>query len=100
MRELNGNWKIGIKFLWGEARHSVQLAQNGQELKGRYRSQYSEQEVRGRVVDDRVEMEVGIYYQGVGTTYRFRGKCEGEVLRGEVELGEYGTATWEAERLA
>lgn len=99
MGELNGNWKVGIKFLRGEARHSVQLAQDGQELKGRYRSQYGEQEVRGRVIGDQVEMEVGIYYQGVGATYRFRGRCEGKTLRGEVELGEYGTATWEAERV-
>lgn len=99
MSDLSGSWEIRLKFLLGEARHSAHLEQEGEALKGRYRSQFGEQEVRGRIRGDEVEMRVGIHYQACGAGYGFRGKVEGEVMRGKVDLGEYWTGQWEAKRV-
>ena len=69
MGDLSGNWEVQVRFVRGEARHAVQLQQDGEQLSGRYRSHFGEHEVRGRVRQGKVEMAVGIYYQGVGTRY-------------------------------
>jgi L-seryl-tRNA(Ser) seleniumtransferase len=98
MVNLSGAWIVRIRFALGEARHSMQLEQQGEELKGRYRSLYGEREVRGQVRDGQVHLRVPIYYQGVGVTYGFSGRLNGDQLSGEVDLGEYWKATWEAER--
>ena len=99
MDDLSGSWEITLNFLMGEARHSVDLVQEGDELKGRYRSQFGEQEVRGRVRGSEVEMRVGIHYQHCGATYGFRGKVEGDVIQGEVDLGEYWTGRWKGRKV-
>lgn len=100
MSDLSGSWEIKLSFILGEARHSVVLEQEGEELKGKYRSQFGEQEVRGRVRGSEVEMRVGIYYQHCGATYGFRGKVEGSSIKGEVDLGEYWTGGWEGRKVS
>jgi hypothetical protein len=98
MSKLTGDWQFEIQFLRGTARHVARLEQSGEELEGRYRAQYGEHELHGRIDGDTVEMTVGIHYQGCGTTYAFRGTVLGDAMQGEVGLGEYGSARWEARR--
>jgi len=99
MSDLSGDWDFKLKFIMGETRHSAHLEQEGEELKGRYRSQFGEQAVQGRVKGEEVEMRVRINYQHVGATYQFQGKWAGDAMQGEVDLGEYWTAKWEAEKV-
>jgi hypothetical protein len=98
METLTGDWQIEIQFVRGSARHAVRLEQTDAALQGRYRSQFAEHELHGRVEGDSVAMEVGIHYQRCGTTYAFRGTAAGDTMQGEVGLGEYGSARWEARR--
>ena len=98
MSALTGNWRVDLEFVRGRARHAACLEQVGEELRGRYRSAFGEHAVSGRVRDAVVEMQVDIHYQGVGTGYSFRGRVDGSRMSGEVGLGEYGRARWEARR--
>lgn len=98
MSSLTGDWQIEIRFVRGTARHAVHLEQADETLQGRYRSQFADHELRGRVEGDRVDMDVGIHYQHCGVRYAFRGTVAGDVMQGEVGLGEYGSARWEARR--
>ena len=97
-RTLTGDWRIDIDFVAGTASHTAHLEQEGETLSGRYRSQYGNHEIQGRVVGDEVEMRVGIHYQGCGTQYVFRGRIQGDRMDGEVNLGEYWSGSWKAQR--
>ena len=99
MGDLSGTWKVHIRFVRGEAKHSMQIEQQGGELQGRYRSQYGVRPLNGSLDNGQVRFRVPVHYQAVGTTYGFCGRLEGEVLRGEVDLGEYGRGQWEAQRV-
>lgn len=99
MSDLNGAWKVQIRFVRGAAEHSMQLEQSGDEIRGGYRSQYGAREIRGSVSGGNVQLRVPVHYESVGTTYSFSGQLDGDVLRGKVDLGEYGTGTWEAQRV-
>ena len=99
MSKLSGDWLVELNFVRGEARHAMRLEQEGEALKGCYRSLFGTHEVRGRRQGEVVEMQVGINYQGVGTTYLFQGTLQGDSMQGEVDLGEYWKATWKAQRV-
>ena len=93
-----GPWMVHIRFVRGEATHSMQVDQDGEVLQGRYRSQYGERTMEGCVEGDRIRLRVPMHYQAVGTTYGFEGTLEGETLQGRVDLGEYWQGEWEAKR--
>ncbi|MGY8825250.1 MAG: hypothetical protein ACKVJG_15155 [Candidatus Latescibacterota bacterium] len=99
MSDLSGAWKIQIRFVRGSAEHSMQVEQSGDEIKGVYRSQYGARDLSGSISAGKVQLRVPVHYESVGTTYSFSGQLDGDVLRGEVDLGEYWTGTWEAQRV-
>jgi len=100
MSTLTGHWHVDIEFLRGTARHTVQLEQEGERLRGRYRSTYAEYEATGTVsADGAVELCVPVNHQHVGARYTFRGIASGDAISGELDLGEYWTATWKAKRV-
>ena len=49
MMSLKGSWMVHIRFVRGDATHSMQVEQDGEVLQGRYRSQYGERTMEGRV---------------------------------------------------
>ena len=99
MMNVEGSWMVHVRFVRGDATHSMQLEQDGEVLQGRYRSQYGERTIEGRVEGDLIRLYVAMHYQAVGTTYRFEGTLEGEMLQGRVDLGEYWQGEWEAKRV-
>lgn len=99
MKSLTGDWHIDIDFVCGSTRHTAHLEQEGEELKGRYRSPFAEYEVRGRAGGDgAVELHVSVGFQHVGAHYAFRGRVAGDRLAGQLDLGEYWSAAWKATR--
>ena len=98
MGALDGDWQVDIEFLYGRARHAVHLVQTGNDLTGRYRSQYGEHEVSGHVDGDHVELCVSIHHQHVGARYGFEGELADGAISGAVDLGEYWSGTWTAAR--
>ncbi len=99
MAIFSGEWEIDVDFIGARARHGAHLSQAGSAISGRYRSQYGEYEVGGRVVGEDIDMSVDIQYQGVGATYRFTGKASGDRIQGEVDLGEYWKGRWSGSRV-
>lgn len=98
MTGIEGSWVVHIRFVRGEVAHSMQVEQEGDVLQGRYRSQYGERRLEGRIEGDRIRFRVPMHYQAVGATYGFDGKLDGKILRGRVDLGEYWQGEWEAKR--
>ena len=81
------------------ARHALHLEQEGEELSGRYYSPYGDYQVSGRLAPNgTVSFGVPVQHQHVGAHYSFNGSLAGQVMQGEVDLGEYWSGTWRAER--
>ena len=99
MRELSGKWQVALRFISGEVSPELLLEQEGEVLKGLYRSTYGEYVLHGSVRHGVVQMQVGIYYQGVGVNYSFQGQIESDRIKGAVDLGEYWEGVWEARRV-
>jgi hypothetical protein len=99
--DLSGDWRLEVTFLRGTASHSLHLEQEGERVRGRYRTQYGEQDIAGHVDGDgTVHLRSSVHHEACGAPYLFTGTAQDACLAGDLALGEYWTARWRAERLA
>ncbi|MEA3407121.1 MAG: aminotransferase class V-fold PLP-dependent enzyme [Chloroflexota bacterium] len=98
--DLSGVWHIEAEYALGKSRHSVTLEQEGTELTGDYRSQYSRTNVQGSIKGDEISFSTVLGCQANKTTYTYTGTVEDEqTMSGQLDLGEFGEGTWRAERI-
>jgi len=93
-----GDWRVEIAFCLGSAQHSVHWRQDGEAISGRYQSSYGTHEASGAVNGDQICFRYEMAPRPNSMTATFVGRIEGDRMRGEVDLGEYGSATWSARR--
>lgn len=98
-QELSGRWTITIQFLKGTAEHQMTLIQNGSELTGSYQGQYTSGEITGTVTGSQVEFFTLLKYEGSNLQYKFSGELQNGTMSGTVDLGEYWSAEWKAEKI-
>ncbi|MFB3827575.1 MAG: aminotransferase class V-fold PLP-dependent enzyme [Bryobacteraceae bacterium] len=95
---VSGEWDVEIRFVRGEASHSLFLEERDGRIVGRHRGELLSGEVRGSREGGRVLLRSTHRYEGTALAYRFEGALEGAGMVGEVDLGEYGRARFTARR--
>lgn len=97
---LAGAWELDLKFVSGSARHTLvfDTAAAGR-LQGLHIGLHAKGKVKGKTDGQNIEFVSVLPVEGMQLQYRFRGSIHGERLSGEVELGEFGRATWSARRM-
>jgi D-glucosaminate-6-phosphate ammonia-lyase len=111
MPELSGEWALRVQFLHGERKHRLLLHQDGATVTGRHVSDQFEGDVAGRVDGTEVNLGLRARYEGSTISYRLKGTAGNGRMQGHVVLGsgsdhhlgpvnleQFGTASWEAER--
>ena len=93
-----GDWTIHLRFLYGEATHSVTLKQNGDQLSGRYRGQFSSSDATGCVHGTEITFRAALRHQASSAPYAYTGIVDGDTMGGTVDMGEYWTGQWTAQR--
>ena len=98
LRDLSGEWSVDLQFASGSARHTLTIKADGNNLTGTHNGRALVGKLQGSIDGDRVRFSSSMPYEGVVLRYAFIGSVEGEHMSGEVELGEYGRARWNAQR--
>jgi len=65
---------------------------------GTHEGEFASGDLSGTVAGGTVRFQSGYATEGTRVTFQFTGKAEGTKMSGTVGLGEYGEATWTAER--
>lgn len=99
LANVDGQWNLNIRFVCGSADHRLVFEQKDQTLVGTHRGDILSGELRGSVEGPEVRFVSRQRYEGSGLTYDFVGKLENDRLSGTVQMGEYGSAEWTAERM-
>jgi seryl-tRNA(Sec) selenium transferase len=97
--DVAGRWDVDVAYSSGTARHRLTLVTNGHRVEGTHIGRKLEGVVSGTVSGDRVQLRSSLPVQGTRLDYRFEGTIHGQMIEGEVDLGEYGKARWKARRL-
>ena len=98
MANVDGQWKLKIDYFSGSADHRLVFEQKETELMGTHGGDVLTGDLRGTVEGPEVRFRSRHRYEGTTLGYEFVGRLEGDRLSGTVEMGEYGTAQWTAER--
>ncbi|MCC7153390.1 MAG: hypothetical protein IT161_02375 [Bryobacterales bacterium] len=93
-----GQWDVHIDFGRGAATHSIALEQDGAKLVGTHRGEFYSGDLTGSISGASVKFASAMRVHGTRLTYDFTGKLESDKINGSVDLGEYGAATFVAQR--
>ena len=98
MADVDGQWHVAIQYSLGSASHELAFEQKEGKLTGTHRGDIMIGEIRGSVDGPQVRFSSRHRYEGTSIGYNFTGTLENGKLSGTVDMGEYGTAPWTAER--
>ena len=93
-----GQWVLDMQFSRGSATHSLVLEQHGDELVGTHRAEFVSGDLTGTIHADKIHFHSVQKIEGQILSYDFTGTVEGNRMSGNVSLGEYGEASWSADR--
>lgn len=98
--DLTGKWAFSVVYEGGSGSPTVTLTQKGDSLSGRYISQaFGELDLKGTIKGTEFSFWVTTSAGGDPFTMTFTGTIESaDALKGSVELGGNGTATFTARR--
>ena len=91
-----GYWKVQMDFTRGSAAHTMALTQDGTKLDGTHKGEFYSGKVTGEVAANTVKFRSSHRVHGTVLTYDFAGTIENGVMKGTVNLAEYGTAKFTA----
>jgi hypothetical protein len=98
---LSGHWELDITFLASSTKWHLYIDNDGNELKGVYRSPVvPEGTLIGTISGDRVEIRSSGRHEGMDFNYIFSGKVQEGKMEGMVALGwEDGSVRWTGRRV-
>ena len=98
--DITGNWNFTVVYEGGQGTPTVRLAQRGDTLTGRYVSNsFGELDLKGTIKGKEFNFQVTTSAGGDPFTMTFTGTVErADALRGDVDLGGNGSATFIATR--
>jgi hypothetical protein len=97
-KNIAGVWDLEITYALGTAHHHLVIEQSGTALQGIHEGELLRSNLAGKVQADHVTITSNQRTQGQVIHYVFTGVVQGDVINGEVVLGEYGSAQWRAVR--
>jgi L-seryl-tRNA(Ser) seleniumtransferase len=98
LANVDGQWRLTIRYFLGSANHRLVFEQKDNALVGTHHGDVTVGDLRGTVEGPQVRFRSRHRYEGTSLGYEFTGSLEGDKLSGTVDLGEYGSAQWTAER--
>ena len=93
---MTGTWNVTIQYKVGTGHQKLLLAQEGTAVTGKQAGEIFNADLKGHVQGDHVELRSSMYTNGQDVPFTFTGTVSGSNYSGDVNLGEYGTATFTA----
>ena len=95
---VSGQWDVHIEYLLGKSQHTFFFEQQGASVNGSHMGEFLQSDARGSVAGNEVQVRSSHAYEGTRIGYECQGRLEGDEIRGSVDVGEYGKATFTAKR--
>jgi L-seryl-tRNA(Ser) seleniumtransferase len=97
--DLTGGWDVRIKYAASTSTHTLHLRQRGNALDGSHRGDFVTRDLSGAIEGDSVRIRSAQGEEhGDALDFTFSGTVTGDTMSGALDMGEYLTARWTAER--
>jgi hypothetical protein len=97
--KLAGTWNVRIQYRRGVGTQRFKLTQDGALVTGTQQGEIFQTAIHGRVQGGHAVLESTMAASGNDIPFVFSGAVSGDSFSGEVKLGEYGRATFQATRV-
>jgi hypothetical protein len=95
---LSGRWDVEMEFFSSKGRHTLFLVQEGNQLRGSHKGDFSTRDLFGTIEGSEVKLRSQLTLPGDSLTYTFAGALAGDTISGAVYMGEYLNAKFAAKR--
>jgi D-glucosaminate-6-phosphate ammonia-lyase len=95
---ITGRWDVEVTFFSSKSQHTLTLEQNGNQLRGSHKGDFSLQDVFGAIESDQIKLQSADHKPGDSITFTFSGSLSGDTFSGPVYMGEYLNAKFTAKR--
>ncbi|MBL0160415.1 MAG: hypothetical protein IPP47_25540 [Bryobacterales bacterium] len=95
---VSGQWEVRLEFGRGSATHTLFLEQDGAKLAGTHRGEFFSGDLAGSVAANTLRFRSSHRVHGTRLGYDFSGAVTGDQMIGTVNMGEYGTTAFTAQR--
>lgn len=95
---LTGKWDVDVKFYSSVSKHSFNIVQDGNWLSGTYQADFQSGSLSGTIEGNEIKIQCSMRIVGDHLIYLFSGKIDGDVISGDIHLGEYRNAVFTAKR--
>ena len=95
---VSGQWDLKIKFAASQVSQTFIFEQEGNQLQGSHTASFASRDLTGTIYGEDILIRSSYTDNGVRLNFEFVGSVSAAKMAGEVSLGEYGSATWEAVR--
>src|SRR5260370_33095334 len=98
--DLSGVWDLHIEYAASTGEHSLSLQQQDGRIQGVHRGEFVARDLAGTIEGDTVELRSNLPEQSIGNAlnFAFTGKINRDTMSGDLDMGEYLTARWSANR--
>jgi seryl-tRNA(Sec) selenium transferase len=97
--DVQGRWAVTIQYARGAGEQLFTLQQEGHQLQGQQQGELYAAALSGTIYGADLVVQSAMAVSGDTLTWKFRGCVQGNTMTGTVDLGEYGKATWSANRV-
>jgi hypothetical protein len=94
----DGKWAVTIQYLRGTGEQQFLLEQQGNTLTGEQHGEIFRATIKGAIHGNEIELHSSMAIPGNPLRFAFKGTVDGNAMKGTVNMGEYGDATWSALR--
>ncbi len=95
---VTGDWDVTIQSPQGTNTVKVTFTQDGDQVKGLFKSQRGELPFTGTLTGDELTFAYTIDVQGMALDITMTGKVEGASIAGKAKFGDFGEGDWSAKR--
>jgi hypothetical protein len=98
--DLTGTWALEVVTDAGTRTPTATLKQQGENLRGEYKSQLGEAQIAGRIKGSDFSFVVTLPIEGTSTTIVYSGTAETDAMKGKVTVGDVEVGTFSGKKAA
>jgi uncharacterized pyridoxal phosphate-dependent enzyme len=98
LAQVSGDWTVRIQYARGVGEQHFSLHQDRENLSGAQTGEVYKAELKGVMHANHIELSSEMEVPGNTIPWIFTGTVAGNSMSGTVRMGEYGQATWSAEK--
>jgi hypothetical protein len=95
---VTGDWDVIIQSPQGSNNVKVTFTQDGDKVKGLFKSQRGELPFIGTLIGDELKFAYTVEVQGMALDITMTGKVEASTIAGKAKFGDFGEGDWSATR--